>query len=141
MLNKYIHIFSASLVITVLVGVATYRVLPSWQLLTSDVGNEGAWTVSILLHLIYGSSVGLGNIVSCLSLKISTAPFKSVTVASIITIILLNTLVSVFSPVFESMLLFCLLLTVGAFVICSITLIAGKMHNKSSKPTTKSVSA
>ena len=141
MLNKYIHIFSVSLVVTILVGVATYRFLPSWQLLISDVGNEGAWTISILFHLIYGSCIGLGNIGSYLFQKISTAPFKLVSVASLITIVLLNTLISVFSPVFESMLLFCLLLTLSAFVICSILFVASKRHNKSSKPTTKNVSA
>ena len=135
MLNKYIHVFVVSLAVTVFVGVITYRTLPSWQLLISDVGIEGAWTVSILFHLIYGTCVGIGNIGACLSQKISGAPFKLVIVSSSITIILLNILLSVFHPVFDSMLLFCLLLTVSGFVICAITLTVAKMHNKSSNLT------
>jgi hypothetical protein len=135
MLNRYIHIFAISLLVTVIVGVATYRALPSWELLISDVGNEGAWTVSILFHLIYGVCVGIGNIIACLSQNISSAPYKSVIVASSITVILLDTLLSIFAPVFENILLFCLLLSVCGFVICSVTLIVDKMHIKSSNLT------
>ena len=135
MLNKYIHIFVSSLSVTILIGVITHRALPSWQLLIGDVGTEGAWTVSILYHLLYGVCIAVGNIGSCMSLKMNRTPLKSVIVSSIITIILLNTALSMYQPIFESILLFCLLLSACAFVISIVTLMVANAHNKSSNLT------
>ena len=131
MIIKLFQIFALSLASTVLVGVVSYRVLPSWQLLTSDVGIEGAWTVSILMHLYYGTCIGVGNIGASLTQKFNKVSPKLVIASSCVTVVLLNTVLAISQLVFTNMLLFFLLLSVCAFAVCLITLKVAKVHNKS----------
>ena len=114
-----------------MVGVITYRVLPSWQALTGDVGADGAWVVAILFHVIYGTSIGVGNIISFISQKQGRVTLILFVAASSITVILLNTMLSIFMPVFGNIIVFCLLLAVCSFVISSALFLVAKMHNKS----------
>ncbi|SHJ96065.1 hypothetical protein SAMN02745165_03629 [Malonomonas rubra DSM 5091] len=67
--NKELKLVLFSLVAVVIVCPIIYRFLPNWEGLVGDVGESGAWIVTIIYHTVYGLFVGAGTLASSLVLK------------------------------------------------------------------------
>jgi len=65
----YIKMVLLGIICAMVGGTLLNRFLPSWEGLVKDVGQEGAWIISGIYHLIYGVFIGVGIILSILVSK------------------------------------------------------------------------
>lgn len=59
--NIVLRGFIASALVTLLVGAISFRLLPGWSDLVSELGESGAWTLLVVSHFIYSLVIGLAT--------------------------------------------------------------------------------
>lgn len=66
---KNIHILSISIGTASMFGTAFHRLWSDWGALVRDVGDGGAWIVTIFYYAIYGCIISIGAFLSAATLK------------------------------------------------------------------------
>jgi len=83
---------SLSFAVTIILGIAIHRAFSDWQALVNDVGDDGAWIVSIVYYSIYGVLISIGTLLSAITLsRINKRLHRiSVCAAALISIVILE---------------------------------------------------
>lgn len=66
---KKIHILSISIGTATVFGAVFHRLWSDWGALVRDVGDGGAWVVSIFYYAMYGCIISIGALLSAATLK------------------------------------------------------------------------
>ncbi|GAA4813739.1 hypothetical protein GCM10011365_20090 [Marinicella pacifica] len=109
MINKILDAFLCSFFATLIIGMMVNRLLPTWEGLASDVGNNGVWLVSFIVHYVFGLAVSAGAILSQILSKNVTVSRKFWVITSGVIVTLLHLFLLFVQYEFESYVFFSLL--------------------------------